>query len=121
VASNFRFAVAVVLLVGTALFLRARNINEIVPPREEFSVFPQQLGDWLGTDQTIPAESLAVLGSGDFLWRHYRKSSTDTSADLFLAYFPSQRSADAIHSPKHCLPGEGWLPLESRDLSLSLP
>jgi EpsI family protein len=122
VASNLRFAVAVILLVSTALFLRARNTREVVPGREEFSSFPRQVEDWAGTDLTIPPDSLAVLGSGDFLLRNYRRlSSVDSPVDLFLAYFPSQRSSDAIHSPKHCLPGEGWLPVESREVSLVVP
>ena len=41
--------------------------------------------------------------------------------DLFIAYFPSQRTGDTIHSPKHCLPGAGWLPIESQRITISLP
>ena len=41
--------------------------------------------------------------------------------DLFLVYFPSQRTGDTIHSPKHCLPGAGWLPVESSRVTLNLP
>jgi EpsI family protein len=32
---------------------------------------------------------------------------------LFIAYFPSQRTGDTIHSPKNCLPGAGWTFLQS--------
>jgi len=32
---------------------------------------------------------------------------------LFIAYFPTQRKGDTIHSPKNCLPGAGWIPAES--------
>ena len=28
-------------------------------------------------------------------------------ANLFIAFFPSQRQGDTIHSPKNCLPGSG--------------
>jgi len=41
--------------------------------------------------------------------------------DLFLAYFPSQRAGDTIHSPKNCLPGAGWSPVEARRISIALP
>jgi EpsI family protein len=41
--------------------------------------------------------------------------------DLFLAYFPSQRSGDTIHSPRHCLPGAGWQFTENGELQLKDP
>ena len=27
---------------------------------------------------------------------------------LFIGYFPTQRTGQAIHSPQNCLPGAGW-------------
>jgi EpsI family protein len=41
--------------------------------------------------------------------------------DLFIAYFRSQRAGDTIHSPQHCLPGSGWMPIENRRILLSMP
>jgi EpsI family protein len=41
--------------------------------------------------------------------------------DLYIAYFPSQRTGDTIHSPKNCLPGAGWAPLESSHIHLQHP
>jgi EpsI family protein len=32
---------------------------------------------------------------------------------LFVAYFQSQRTGVWVHSPKHCLPGAGWIPVSS--------
>jgi len=65
---------------------------------------------------------LDILGPGDFLQRFYENTAASQPyVDLFLAYFPSQRAGDTIHSPKHCLPGAGWLPTESSRISISLP
>lgn len=120
--AGLRFAGAVILLAGTGLFLRTQKSREVIPQHEEFSLFPRQVGDWVGTDLTIPPDSLAVLGSGEFLLRNYQKLSADaTPVQLFLAYFPTQRIAETFHSPKHCLPGDGWLPLESHTFSVALP
>ena len=120
--SYWRFLSAAVLLVATALFLHARSSNEIVPPREPLDSLPHQLGPWMGTDITIPQEILDILGAGDFLLRVYREPAPSQSyVDLFVAYFPSQRSGDSIHSPKNCLPGAGWSPVESSRVTLSLP
>jgi EpsI family protein len=67
-------------------------------------------------------EVLEILGPGDFLQRFYDDSSANEPyVDLFVAYFPSQRTGDTIHSPKHCLPGSGWLPVESGRVTLSFP
>ena len=120
--SHSRFAAVAVLLAATALFLHARSRNEVLPPREPLAAFPHQLGEWSGTDVKIEQEVLDVLGAGDFLLRVYQDSLRRRPyVDLFLAYFPSQRAGDTIHSPKHCLPGAGWLPVESSRVTLTLP
>jgi EpsI family protein len=122
VGTNFRLALVIVLVSGVALFLRIQNRSEVTPAREQLSTFPRKLQEWTGVDSNIPQDVLAVLGPGDFLQRSYQTSSAENpSVDLFMAYFPSQRTGDTIHSPKHCLPGSGWLPVESSRVSLSLP
>src|SRR5262249_2920185 len=79
------------------------------------------LGSWAGSDVPIAKDVLEVLGPGDFLLRIYQNQSAGIPyVDLFVAYFPSQRTGDTIHSPKHCLPGAGWLPVESSRIILSL-
>jgi EpsI family protein len=53
--------------------------------------------------------------------RVYRRDDDrQPSTDLFMAYFPSQRAGDTIHSPKNCLPGAGWTPIDSSRISLSV-
>jgi EpsI family protein len=120
--AHIRFASAAALLLGAALFLQARNHNEIIPAREPLQNFPHRLATWLGSDVEIPKDQLDVLGAGDFLLRVYRNQAvSEPYVDLFIAYFPSQRAGDTIHSPKNCLPGAGWSPVDSRKISLSLP
>jgi EpsI family protein len=119
--AHARFVVALILLVGTALLLQARNRGEVFPPRKALSAFPEQLGGWTGTSVPIGKEILDVLGPGDFLLRVYRTEDIrQPSTDLFIAYFPSQRAGDTIHSPKNCLPGAGWTPIDSSRMILSL-
>lgn len=109
---RFRFILVVLLLIGTTVFLEARHKNEIVPQSEPVSTFPKQVGDWSGQDQRIDEEVLRVLGPGDFLSRTYNRTG-QPFIGLFLGYFPSQQTGDTIHSPKNCLPGSGWTPMES--------
>jgi EpsI family protein len=117
-----RFAVAAALLAVAAIFLHLRSRAETIPAHRDLAAFPMQLGDWRGRDVPLPPSFLAVLGPGDFLTRLY--SSGDNRVppvDLYIAYFPSQKTGDTIHSPKNCLPGAGWTPLVSSRLSLPRP
>jgi EpsI family protein len=120
--SAAKFVVAVLLLGGVGFVLQARGHNEVLPQRLPLKSFPEQLGVWTGTDLTIDKDVLEVLGQGDFLLRLYRSQADHVPpVDLFIAYFPSQRAGDTIHSPKHCLPGAGWSPVESSRVTLTLP
>jgi EpsI family protein len=119
--NGVRFVLAVTLLVSTGWFLHCRK-GEIIPRHEPLAAFPQQLGDWVGTNLEISNDISEVLGAGDFLFRNYSNSSLSNSpVNLFIAYFPSQRIGDTIHSPKNCLPGAGWSPLASSKIDISVP
>lgn len=121
-ASHIRFVVASILIAGAALFLHARKSTEFVPPRENFASFPYRLGTWVGSDVSIAPDVLQVLGPGDFLTRTYRDAAADDAiVYLFVAYIPSQRAGDTLHSPQNCLPGAGWLPVHSSRIEIALP
>ena len=120
--ANARLILAAILLAGTALFLQARAGSEVFPTRHVLTAFPEELGPWSGTDIEISQEIRDILGNGEFLQRVYQIPSNNLPpVDLFMAYFPSQRAGDTIHSPKHCLPGAGWLPIESGRVAISPP
>ena len=121
VSSNIRFLIVVVLLFSVALLLQARSRKEVIPPRHSLAEFPGVLESWSGTDIPLDKETRDVLGPGDFLQRGYGESDREPPVDLFIAYFPSQRSGDTIHSPKNCLPGAGWIPVEAGHVMISVP
>lgn len=118
---RWRFVVVLVLLGATAVLLRARNASEIIPARLSLQSFPRTFLGWSSIDVPLSEDVLEVLGPGDFLTRDYTRDPKTPAVGLFIAYFPSQRSGDTIHSPKNCLPGAGWVPLSSDRVSLDLP
>jgi EpsI family protein len=120
-SSTARFIVAALLVAAAGLFLHSRARGEVFPARLPLKEFPAQLDQWKGEDIAIDQETLDVLGHGDFLHRVYQSGSQQANVDLFIAYFPSQRAGDTIHSPKNCLPGSGWSPIEASLITLSLP
>jgi EpsI family protein len=111
-----RFSVLALLLFATLGLLRARAREEVLPARESLNTFPLVLGDWQGRDLPISPATREVLGPGDFLSRGYFNLSQEPAVNLFIAFFPSQRQGDTIHSPKNCLPGAGWIPVQSTHL-----
>lgn len=117
---TFRFIVAATLMAATSLLLHARSRNEVFPPRETLTSLPSQIGAWTGHDLSIDQQTLDILGPGEFLFRDfYNPDEPVTDVSLFVAYFPSQRAGDTIHSPSHCLPGAGWTPIQKKVIQLS--
>jgi EpsI family protein len=119
--SNWRFFIVVLLLGSAALLLQVRNTHEIIPDHAQLASFPREFAGWT-TYRDIPMskDTLAVLGPGDFLLRDYVNDAGTAGLNLFVAYFPSQRAGDTIHSPKNCLPGAGWAPIRSDRIIFSL-
>lgn len=115
---NFRFWTVVLLLAVTALFLHMRPAADYNPPSEPLARFPVNIDGWVGSDQPVDPETLDTLGAGDILERVYSQGTHTEPIGLFIGYFPTQRTGQTIHSPKHCLPGSGWVFEESNTLDL---
>jgi EpsI family protein len=112
-SSWFRFSIAVLILAATFGLLRAREREEVLSRRDNLAAFPMSLGDWVGSDLAMSPGVLETLGPGEFLFRDYVNVKQRRLANLFIAFFPSQRQGDTIHSPKNCLPGSGWIPVQA--------
>jgi EpsI family protein len=108
---------AVVLMMSvTALVLHVRGDVDRVPTSLPLREMPATLEERAAVDIPIDAETLAILGKGDFLNRVYMPRTNQADANpgdnapigLYIAYFPTQRTGQSIHSPQNCLPGAGW-------------
>jgi len=122
-----RLWVVVLLMSSTALLLHLRGDVDRVLPSRSLNGLPTTIGTRSSTDIPIDPETLQLLGKGDFLNRIYKSNllppenaslamtNPDVRApvELFIAYFPTQRSGQSIHSPQNCLPGAGWTFLSS--------
>lgn len=108
---------AVVILMGfTALVLHVRGDVDRAPIARPLAELPSTIGTRTAIDVPLDADTLAILGKGFYLNRVYRpdldqsQNSPGSRAEiqLYIAYLPSQRSGQSIHSPQNCLPGAGW-------------
>jgi EpsI family protein len=121
ISRDARVTIVVLLLAGTAVFLRALDRHQSVSPRTALASFPAALRSWAGTDIPIPDETLKHLGTGEFLQRTYRDPmNSGAYVDLYVAYIPNQR-AMFHHLPQICLEGSGWAPVESGTITLAFP
>ena len=105
---SLRYWVVVLLLAVAAGLLNLRSDTDQIPPSEPLNQLPQTIGSWTGRALPIDQETIAVLGKGEFLSRAYTGQPGTIPVTLFIGYFPTQRTGQTIHSPKHCLPGAGW-------------
>jgi len=116
-----RWALSISLLIGALLVLQLRSAGEAVPTRKPLDTFPMALGEWRGREGTILGlDILNVLKARDYVMHRYQ-DSTGQSLWLFIAYWDSQRKGAQPHSPKNCLPGAGWEPLEASRITILLP
>jgi EpsI family protein len=124
---SFRFGIVAMLMLATAIFLQVRSHREVFPPRAGLTDFPRQLEPWTANafdDVPFDEDVLDILGrSGEFLHRKYRSKhpSEREMEELFIAYYPSQRTGETIHSPQHCWPGAGYTPIRKDIITVSVP
>jgi EpsI family protein len=99
--------------------LVARDENP--PAAKPLSELPARFGDWyLYREGVVEERVQEKLRADDLLTRTYVRSSGPRAADLYIAYFHSQRTGQAPHSPKNCLPGSGWTPTSAEMIELPL-
>jgi len=110
-ASLAYLAMALVLVLGTAVGLQVRTRTEVLPSRAELSSMPLNIDGWVGKDYALDDQTLDILGRGEFLSRNYvSQGDSPTEVEMFIAYYPSQRVSETPHSPDHCLFGAGFVP-----------
>jgi exosortase D (VPLPA-CTERM-specific) len=80
---------------------------EIHPKRATFATFPMTIGDWRGQRGHIAEIYLNELKLTDYIIANYTQNNR-RFVNFYAAYYASQKTGDAIHSPHSCIPGGGW-------------
>jgi EpsI family protein len=112
---------ALILFVQGAIFYAVAMRPELVPPVGPLEQFPREFGAWrMYQESKIEPDVLDILKADDTLSRSYLDGS-GRGAYLFIAFFKTQREGQAPHSPKNCLPGAGFEPIESFPIEIQMP
>jgi len=102
------------LLLGVAIASQVMGERaEAIPARKDSADFPNQLGDWAGRRDSLDEVYLKALELTDYAIIDFRRPEGEW-VNFYVAYYASQRSGKAAHSPRACIPGGGW---EIRGLS----
>ncbi len=102
------YAIPVVFVVLAGFYIGSINEREeIIPERTDYSAYPLQLEEWNGQRTRIEQIYLDELKLDDYFIADYVNDNSK-SVNLYMAYYESQRSGAAAHSPKSCIPGGGW-------------
>jgi EpsI family protein len=99
-------AVTLIVLVSV-LSVNLEQRQEKYPERESFASFPTAMGDWQGQRTAMQSIYLNALKLTDYLMIDFL-SSANERVNVYSAYYQSQREGATIHSPRSCIPGDGW-------------
>jgi EpsI family protein len=107
------------VLLLQAVFFWKFTRPEVLPSARSLTDFPVLLNGWDRIRDNVMDEEVAnylkadATLNRDFVKRFPGQPDV-TVANLFIASFRSQRNGKTPHSPKNCLPGNGWIPKESQ-------
>lgn len=110
-----RWAPATLLAGGVLLLssLDAQRRPTLRGPLE--AALPASAGGAEGLDVRLTEEEARALGATSYALRVYAPEEGGGSAlaSAYVAFYDRQTGGRTIHSPKNCLPGSGWEPLQS--------
>ena len=94
----------IAVLVSSPFIERKDTIVSSKP----LSQFPVVLGQWRASESRLPPSIEAVAGASDYYYGDF-VSSVSNKVNLYIAYYEDQKQGAAPHSPKVCIPGDGWV------------
>jgi EpsI family protein len=117
--SLLRILLAGLVIFGGILAVHATSPSTAPPEHELLQDFPSKIDAWHSEDLPYEPEIVKEIGVDDYTNREYFGGGRPI--ELYIGYYKDQRSGDAIHSPKNCLPGSGWEPVSSARVQIGSP
>jgi len=110
------------ILITQALLSYGMSRPEGTPVSKPLGELSEQLGSWrMSAEGVVDQETRDVLKADELLNRGYVNQALRLEANLFVAYFKTQRTGQTPHSPKNCLPGNGWTETISDTIKVDVP
>ena len=104
-----KFLIILLILVPFGAMATVLRYIAVEPEQpSQLTQMPLEIDGWKGVVFPVGEATASVLQATEILLRGY----SDTSGNyvgLYIAYFQDQKYGSQIHSPRHCLPGGGWV------------
>ena len=100
-------AVVPLLLLGIAGASVMTEREELVPERLSFNEFPMMVEGWRGRNDYLEPEIIETLKFDDYVLANFSDDGR-RQVNFYVAYYGSQRKGESAHSPRSCIPGDGW-------------
>lgn len=117
---GLRYWLMFALIIAAAVALHAMSHGEPKLPDHPLNLIPMQIGEWQGTNERMEDGAVEMLGVSDWILRTYHDPN-NVPIGLYVGFHASQRTGASIHSPKNCLPGSGWQPVQNTTIQLHGP
>ena len=114
-----RIILVPLFLVGQVALVHRATHWERPPAVLDLSNFPVELGGWKWMREDPIADVAPGLVADRLLSWGYVHQPTGVPANLFVAWYRSQLAGNSQpHSPRMCLPGSGWVPEKTGEVTL---
>ncbi len=97
-----------VALAGAGVAATVLAQREDAPPvGKPLSEFPSRIGAWQSNVDRLPEVIEQVAGASDYFYGTFFAPGGE-AVNLYISYYKTQRQGQIPHSPKVCIPGDGW-------------
>ena len=93
---------------------------DTVPARRALSTLPAEVGRFTLHRGVLEREYVDSLQMDDYVLGDL-KAPASPPVNLYISYYESQRSGRAVHSPRVCIPANGWRILNLKTIEVQLP
>ena len=114
---RLRFAPAGIFAFGCALLLSVQA-QRTMPLQQPLAGLDDPVAGYEHVDVVVPPAEARVAGMSSYVNRIYRTSDSLDVLGLYVGYYDSQRQGRTVHSPKNCLPGGGWEPMDAKRVAI---
>ena len=113
---SFYASLVIIVLVGVSVFAFPER-EEIIPDRKQYSEFPLEFNGWIGKAGFLEQVYIDVLKFTDYTMSDY-VGEDGGAVNFYSAYYDTQKKGSSAHSPRSCIPGDGWriTSLENHDI-----
>jgi len=111
------FVPAIILGAGLGL-LGLTHEQERPKPLKPIAGILDSVDGYTHMQIDVDTNSQRVAGMDEYVNRVYKRDSMQVFS-LYVGYYTYQTQGKSIHSPRNCLPGAGWEPVESATMPIT--